>query len=134
MKKGILFGIIGGIIIFAVLLAIVWYKNSDFDQQLIEDVNGGMTAEELTPMIVNETLKEDLIAKKRLDSHVMDSKDWENGNLASNYNYNTEIYHKEMGFIIDYDKVRKEFVNKQISKEQFLDESDKIKEKLYSIR
>ncbi len=39
-----------------------------------------------------------------------------------------------MGFITDYDKVRKEFVNGQISKEEFLDELDKIKEKLYSIR
>jgi hypothetical protein len=66
----------------------------------------------------------------------MDPNDWEKGDLvtANDYQYYIEIYHKEISFILEYDAVRRDYVNGNISKEQFLDNVTLIKEKLRMIR
>ena len=62
----------------------------------------------------------------------MNPSDWDKDNLATQngYEYNIQIYQKEMGFISDDDKIRKEFVMGQISKEKFIDDSNDIKKSL----
>jgi hypothetical protein len=135
LDRGVIFGTVGGLIIFLVLLFVVFFSSSDFDQSLVDKV-GSLPTDQLMLEIDNETLKEESIAKKRLDSHVMDSNDWGKGDLVTenDYEYYIEIYHKEMGFISEYDSVRKDYVDGKISKEQFLDNVSVIKEKLKMIR
>jgi hypothetical protein len=134
LNRGVIFGSFGGFIIFLVLFTFISYSSSDFDQSLVDRV-GIVPSDQLILEIDSETLKEDSNAKKRLDSHVMNSNDWGKGDLVTenDYTYNIEIYHKEMGFIAEYDKVRKDFVKGQISKQEFLDDAHSIKEKLNMI-
>jgi hypothetical protein len=135
LDRGVIFGVIGGLIIFLIMFSIISYSSTDFDQSLVNEV-GSVPADELLLEIDNETIKEKSIAKKRLDSHVMDPNDWEKGDLvtANDYQYYIEIYHKEISFILEYDAVRRDYVNGNISKEQFLDNVTLIKEKLRMIR
>jgi len=120
--KGKWVGAIGGLVVFLIILSVIIYFNSDFDQQLIQDVESGIPAGKLIPKIDNETAKLKVDAKRRLESHVMDMKFWGNGDLASenDYKYYTFVYENEMDMISEYDKVRKRFVKKEISKEKFL--------------
>lgn len=131
MNRGIIVGSVGGFIIFLVLFTFISYNSSDFDQSLVDRV-GIVPSDQLILEIDNETRKEESVAKKRLDSHVMDTNDWGKGDLATenDYAYNIEIYRKEMGFIEEYNKVRRDFVKGQISKQEFLDDTHSIKEKL----
>jgi hypothetical protein len=135
LDRGVIFGIVGGLIIFVILFSVISFSSSDFDQNLVNEV-GSVPADELILEIDNETIKEESVAKKRLDSHVMDSNDWGKGDLLTenDYEYYIEIYHKEMGFISEYDTVRKDFVKGNISKEQFLNNVTLIKDKLRMIR
>ncbi len=135
LNRGLLVGTIGGVAVFLVIISFLGYFNSDFDKKLIDGLNDGVPKEELMSQIENQTQNMELMAKKRLDTHLMDSKDWEKGDLVSedDYVYYIQIYQKEMGFISDYDRVRKEFVSGNISKDEFLDESNTIKDELYII-
>ena len=135
VNRGVMMGIICGVAVFLVIFSFLGYFNSDFDKQLIDGLEDGVPKEKLMGQIENQTQNGELMAKKRLDTHLMDSKDWEKGDLVSedDYVYYIQIYQKEMGFISDYDRVRKEFVNGNISKDEFLDESKKIKDELFII-
>ena len=59
----------------------------------------------------------------------MDPKDWEKKTLATNddYDYYIRIYDVEMGYIASYNRVRKEYVTGKISKQEFLEEINSIK-------
>ena len=57
MDKGTLLAIIGSLVVFVIILAVIFYMNSDFDQQLIEEVDKGVPADKLIPQINKETKK-----------------------------------------------------------------------------
>lgn len=96
MNRGVIIGSVGGFIIFLVLFTFISYNSSDFDQSLVDRV-GIVPSDQLILEIDNETRKEEAAAKKRLDSHVMDTNDWGKGDLATenDYAYNIEIYHRK---------------------------------------
>jgi hypothetical protein len=122
VDRGALLAIIGSVTVFSIVLAFMFYNQSDFDQRLIDQVDKGMPAEKLIPQIDKETEK--LIANaQRRYSKVVD-KNFENGNLASKNDYEsyTEVYEKEMMMISEYDTARKKFARREITKEQFLQE------------
>jgi len=62
----------------------------------------------------------------------MDPNDWENKTLATNdnYQYYIQIYNVEMGYITNYNRIRKEYVTGKISKEEFLEKSKQIQDDL----
>ena len=72
LGKRALLGILGGLIILVVTLSIILYSDSDFDAQLIDQVDKGVPAEELIVQIDEETLIMQRNAKKRIESVVMD--------------------------------------------------------------
>jgi hypothetical protein len=121
LKKENFIGIIGGVGFFLIILFILNF-NSDFDQKLIEGVESGVSADELITRIEKETERERLEAEKRLESHLWDMKYWRQSNLPpeEELKYDIEIYNAQMRFISEYDKVRKQFVKGEISKEEFL--------------
>ena len=130
MNKGLILGIIGGVVVFLISLTLILYINSDFDQKLINEVGSGVPTSVMYNQIDNATQNQQLIAKGDLNSHVMDPNDWENKTLATNddYDYYIQIYNVEMGYISSYNHIRKEYVSGKISKEEFLEESNSIKE------
>lgn len=130
MNKGLILGITGGVVVFLITLTLIIYINSDFDQKLITEVGSGVPTSVMYNQIDNATQNQQLIAKGNLDSHVMDPKDWEKKTLATNddYDYYIQIYNVEMEYISNYNHIRKEYVTGKLSKEEFLEESNSIKE------
>lgn len=130
LDRGILLGVIGGLIVFISILSFIIYNNSDFDDQLIKKVDNGIPAEKLIPQIDNETEKLKLKAKKRLESYVMDKKYWGTGELASpdDYQRYTLSYENDIKMISEYEKARKKFVKREITKKEFLEEIKTPKE------
>lgn len=136
MDKGILLGIIGGLAVFIVLVSFIIISNySDFDVQLIEQVDDGVPANELMLQIDKETENLKYKVRKRFESNVMDKKYWGNGNLAStnDYQYYSQNYQNEIKMINEYDNVRKKFAKKEISKDEFIYQIENFREyfKLY---
>ncbi|MCE5214202.1 MAG: hypothetical protein LLF83_05720 [Methanobacterium sp.] len=129
-------GIIGGLVIFLVILSFIIYNHSDFDTQLIEQVNNNVPADKLFIQIDEETEKMQINAKRRLDAIMMDKRNWGNGSFASKNDYQLYVssYESEMKIISDYDSLRKKFAKREITKREFLDQIKIIKEyfKLYS--
>ncbi|MGB7968365.1 MAG: hypothetical protein WCF28_02190 [Methanobacterium sp.] len=130
MNKGLILGITGGVVVFLITLTLIIYINSDFDQKLINEVGSGVPISVMYNQIDNVTQNQQLIAKGNLDSHVMDPNDWEKKTLATNddYDYYIQIYNVEMEYISNYNHIRKEYVTGKLSKEEFLEESNSIKE------
>lgn len=124
MERGTLLGVIGGLIVFIGIFSYIIYDHSDFDGQLIQQVDSGVPAEKLIPQIDNETAKLQINAKRRLESYVMDKKNWGNGELASprDYQYYIQNYESEMKVISEYESIRKKFAKREITKKEFLDE------------
>lgn len=136
MDKGILLGIIGGLAVFIVLVSFIIISNySDFDVQLIKQVDDGVPANELMLQIDKETENLKYKVRKRFESNVMDKKYWGNGNLAStnDYQYYSQNYQNEIKMINEYDNVRKKFAKKEISKDEFIYQIENFREyfKLY---
>jgi hypothetical protein len=130
LDKGRILAISCSILIFLILLSFIFYSHSDFDQQLISQVDEGVPAEKLIPQIDKETTELKLKAKKRLESIVMDKKFWGNGTFTpqSDYVDYTENYQKEMELINKYDTTRKAYAKREISKEEFLENITIFKE------
>ena len=123
-------GIIGGIIIFLIILMIIIYNHSDFDQQLVEQVDSGVPASVLIIQINNETEKMQINAKRRLENTVMDKKNWGNGSLLVKDDYQKtyeSYYESEMNIISNYDTIRKKFARREINRREFLDDIKNIK-------
>ncbi|MDI9623380.1 MAG: hypothetical protein QFX38_00600 [Methanothermobacter sp.] len=121
MKKENWIGIIGGMGFFLIILFILNF-NSDFDQKLINDVESGVPTDELIARIEDETEKERLEAERRLESHLWDMKYWGQSSLPpeEELKYEIEIYNGQMRSISECDRIRKQFVKGEISKEEFL--------------
>ncbi len=127
VNKGLILGIVCGIAVFIIALIFIMYSNSDFDQQLINQVNNGVPADKLIPQIDQETQKMQQKAKSRLSDVI-------NKNLDKN-NSITYIknYEDEMKVISQYDDARKKFARKEINKEQFLKDIEIPKEAMNDI-
>ena len=76
-NKGVIIGVIGGLAIFIIILIFFIYINSDFDRNLINQVDSGVPANKLIPQIDKETEKMKSNAQKRYQSHILDSKEFE---------------------------------------------------------
>ncbi|MGV8144051.1 MAG: hypothetical protein ACP5OJ_05480 [Methanothermobacter sp.] len=122
MYKGVLLGIIGGLIIFLILLSFIIYSDSDFDEQLINEVNDGDQVNTLLFQIDDETQKMENNANRRYLSVIMDKKYWGNGDLAKpeDYQYYTKNHENDLKRIEELEYLRKQFVKREINKEQFL--------------
>jgi|GEM_PF-1312311 len=128
LKIGRFSGLISGFIIFSILLIVLWNSTSSFDEVLIQRVDRGVPAEDLTLDIEEERENERYYAKKRLETKVMDVEMWGHGDLASEYDlkYYMDVYNGETQIIDDHARVRREFVRGEISKEEFLEEVDDL--------
>jgi hypothetical protein len=135
LDRGLLLGIIGGILIFIISLSFIIYSNSDFDTQLINQVNGGVSANILIPQIDNETEKMIINVDRRYKAVVMDRKYWGNGDLASSedFQYYSENYENDLKMISGLTEIRKRYARREIDKDEFLQSIDQYKEyfKLY---
>jgi len=122
LKKNNWLGIIGGLLVFLFILSYTIYLNSNFDQQLINDVDNGVPANKLLPKIDKETDKDELKIKERINSHIMSTKMWGNGSLAvkDDYSQYELIYYNQVKAVLEHEKVREQFAKREISKEQFL--------------
>ena len=116
LNKGVILGIAGAITVFIFILIIILYIDSDFDQQLIYQVNKGVPADKLIPQIDKETEELQMNALKSYESNVINNN---LGGNASNYDYYTQVYQNENKTISEYENTQKEFANREISKEQF---------------
>ncbi len=125
-------GIIGGISLFLIILFIINYVNSDFDQKLINEVEMNTSSQDLIPLIKKETSIEESHAKKHLESHIMDMKYWSKTDIdpQDDLEYYTQIYEQQKEAISEYEKIRIQYVKKEISKEQFLLKIKELKPKL----
>jgi hypothetical protein len=121
LDKGKILAISGGILVFVIILTFIFYIYSDFDQQLIGQVEKGVPAEKLIPQIDNETDKLKKNANRHYQSAVI-NKNLGKGDLAneSDYEYYIKRYETELKVISEYDADRKEFAQREITKEQFL--------------
>ena len=76
LDRGVLIGSIGGLIIFLILISYIIYNDSDFDEQLINEINDGEQVNTLLSQIDDETQKMQNNANRRYLSVVMDKKYW----------------------------------------------------------
>ncbi|MEN6592347.1 MAG: hypothetical protein ABFC12_03775 [Methanobacterium sp.] len=129
MDKGVLLGIVGGLSVL-VIFSFIIYGNSDFDVQLINQVNDGEQPSALFAQIDIETQKMQKNAERRYQTVVMDRKNWGNGNLAQpkDYMYYTENYENDLEVIKEMENIRKQYVKKEISKDHFLTSINHYKE------
>ncbi len=127
LNKGVILGIIGAIIVFVIILTIILYVDSDFDQQLIYQVDSGVPANKLIPQINKETEQLQENALESYESNVVNNNLGANPNSYIDY---TQLYHNDLKMISEYENAQKEFANRKISKEQFLQEIKTPKEYL----
>lgn len=120
---GLILGISGGLIVFIIALVLIIYNNSDFDQQLIYQVDSGVPADKLYPQIDQDTEKMKLNAQRRLESQTV----YKNINKSDSAP-SVQVYNDEMRMIAQYDDASKKFANRDINKEQFLSEIQKPKD------
>jgi hypothetical protein len=130
LDKGKWVGIAGGVIFFLILLFFFVYINSDFDQELINDMDYGTPPSSLITQIEAKSYEEKLTAKKELESHVTSTSYWSKPGLAStdDFNYDKRNYDISITAINKLQELRKEFVEKKISKDEFIMRAPQYKE------
>ena len=122
MDKPKLLGIVGGLIVFIIIILVIVLLNADFDNQLINSVEVGVPAEKLIPGIEAEREKEISDTKKNLESHVMDPNYWSKPGIASinDFNFEKSNYIEALNSIYKLETLRKQYVLRKISKYEFL--------------
>lgn len=122
MDRGILLGSLSGLGIFIVMILVIFYFHSNFDQNLISSVESGTPTDQLLTQIYQENYNECMNAKYYLNSHTMEMNMWGNGELASDsyYNYYTINYNQQVDYYNKLKDIRIKFAERQISKEEFL--------------
>lgn len=116
INKGVILGVIGGICVFLLSLLIIMNFSSDFDEKLISQVNNGVPASKLTPQIYEQDKNMKSNAQKRLESNVL------NKPSTEDYNKYDEEYNSEIKMISNYTQARIKFVNRETTKDEFLNE------------
>jgi len=124
-----LFGIIGGICVFVVILLIIFQQNSDFDQHLIESINAGTPTNQLLTQIDNEREKEIIAANNRLNAKLNDMSNWNKTDIDPVHDSELDIdfYNQQLEAINNYYELRKQFVLKEITAQEFVSQSKDYK-------
>lgn len=129
MERTKLFGIIGGICVFVVILLIIFQQNSDFDQHLIESINAGTPTNQLLTQIDNEREKEIIAANNRLNAKLNDMSNWNKTDIDPVHDSELDIdfYNQQLEAINNYYELRKQFVLKEITAQEFVSQSKDYK-------
>jgi hypothetical protein len=121
MNKSIWIGAIGGLCIFLVILWALFFYNSDFDQELIDSSEAGVPCDKLIIRIEQESDNQELMAKKHLEGHITDIKYWYSTNNPENDLHDEiDFYEQQEKAINNCTELRKKYVRKEITKEEFL--------------
>lgn len=129
MDRSLLLGIIGGLSVFIIICSFILLQQPDFDQQLIVQVNRGVPVEKLILQIDEDAFYMQVSAKKRLDSRIMDSRYWGNGDLEDPHNFRAYVdqYEADIGAIRGYKNIRVMFVKREITEGEFLQQASSYK-------
>lgn len=111
-----------GVSVFVIICSFILLNPSDFDHQLILQVDHGVSAEVLIPQIDEKAFYMRKNAKHHLDSVIMDRRYWGNGDLANPEDLRAYVdqYRSYLNSIDEYRDIRIKFVKREISKEEFL--------------
>jgi len=123
-------GILAGITFFIIILALLSYLQTDFDQKLIIAVNNEEPTSILITQIEDEAAIDRSKAKNNLLSNMMDRKFWfkiDSFN-ESDIQYSKGVYIRHMEFINEQEELRKDLVTKKINVEEFKLETKRLKE------
>lgn len=125
-------GIIGGFLIFLIILSWMVYVDSDFDNHLINEVESGVPEEKLMHQIEKESINNKINIKNHINSHIMNVNMWGNGEIAlkNDYEYYELLYENQLNAILELNNIRKQFVKREISKDEFLYKIKYFKEEL----
>jgi hypothetical protein len=134
LDKPKILGILGGLIVFILIILVFILIYSDFDQQLILLKETGTPSNELINKIQTESKIEKLQVKNHLMEHVLDENYWSKPSLASpdDFNYYTDIYNKQIETINQCENIRKEFLYNHMPKKEFLTKIKALKLRLES--
>jgi len=121
MNKSTWIGIVGGLSIFVIILWAIIFYNSDFDQELIQSSEAGVPCEKLINQIDKESLNQKSIAENHLEGHFEDIKYWNDTNdPEEELKDELFFYQQQIKAINNCTELRKKYVRKEISKEEFL--------------
>lgn len=134
LNRGMLLGIVGGVVVFILFLLFFMYLNSDFDHQLINEKKSGVSTDELTNQIESESLEEKQVVYKHLKSHINDMEYWSKTDIASkdDFQFYIDTYNMQIQTINDCEKLRKEYIHHEISENYYINKITYIKERLES--
>ncbi len=127
-------GILAGITFFIIILALLSYLQTDFDQKLIIAVNNEEPTSILITQIEDEAARERSKAKNNLLSNMLDRKFWfqiDSFN-ESDIQFSKGVYIRHMKFINEQEELRKDLVTKKINVEEFTLESKRLEELYYA--
>ena len=112
----------GSLVVFIAISSFILLNHADFDEQLMEQVENGVPAQDLIKEIDEEAYYMQIAAKKRLDSKILDRKYWGNGELDSplDYSFYVDSYESELKLIKEYKEYRVKYANREITREEFL--------------
>lgn len=121
LSKERILGISVGMLSFLFLFIFLNF-NVDFDHELVNKLEYGTPEELLLLEIEKQTEKEQLVAKKHLKCHIMDIKNWDkcDSDFQNDLKYDILVYKTDISRIKQKEEIRKRFVRRQITKEQFL--------------
>ena len=112
----------GSLVVFIAISSFILLNHADFDEQLMEQVENGVPAQDLIKEIDEEAYYMQIAAKKRLDSKILDRKYWGNGELDTplDYSFYVDSYESELNLIKEYKEYRVKYANGEITREEFL--------------
>lgn len=132
INTGKYLAITGGLGVFIIFCFFLIYPNSDFDHELINQVNSGTPTDKLTLQIEQESEKEKSLVLKHLEAHINDMNYWSKIDNSSkeDFEYYIDTYKMQIEAINNCEKLRKQFINHEISEDYFLDEISFLKARL----
>lgn len=125
-------GIVTGIIVFLLLCVFIFadhvFEDSNaivFDKNLVKSMENGDPIDILLKEIDEETVNMRNEKITYFNRDILNPKLWGNGEFVSEeeLNYYANNYDNYMNLITEYDRVRKQYVKGEISKEEFLEKS-----------
>ncbi len=112
------------------------FINPDFDEQLIKEVDSGVPANKMIKQIENESQNQKALALNDLKYHINDMQYWSKPNLASenDFRHYIEAYDTQMRTIEEYEKLRKQYINNEVSKDCFHNKAEILKTRLETLK
>jgi len=121
MSKSRWIGAVGGLCIFIIILWAIFFYNSDFDQELIDSSEAGVPCDKLISKIEQESKNQELEAKSHLEGHFADIRYWNASNdPEKDLTTDIDFYEQQIKAIKNCEELRKKYIRKEISKEEFL--------------